>query len=236
MRRLPEELKQFVRDHASGTANKDLAEMVNQRFGTQYGPGHIANIKSKLGVRSGIDSGFKPGHHSSPDTEFKPGHVPKNKGTKGMYPNAGGSGRFKPGHTPKNFQPIGTEVTDRDGYWKVKTAHPNIWNFKHRLIWEAENGPIPKGKAIIFLDGNRDNCTLENLRMVDRSVLCRMNQFGLHGDSRELGEAAVLTAEIITKIHKRKRERCSGSGTLPERKTQKRKRKQRNEQKDPDEN
>jgi len=33
----------------------------------------------------------------------------------------------------------------------------------HRLVWEAFNGPIPKGLTINHLDGNRENNHLSNL-------------------------------------------------------------------------
>ena len=207
MHRTPEEIKQFVREHAAGTRNKDLTAMVNDRFGTRFSINSIAEMKSVMGVYSGIDGKIRKGTHLSPATEFKKGHVPLNKGTKGMFPNAGGATKFKPGHLPHNHLPVGSERKDTDGYWLVKTADPNVWTAKHRLLWEQAHGPIPKGMVVTFIDGNRDNCVLDNLDMIERNVQCRMNKLGLKGDSAELGKAAILTGKVIAAVHERKRTR-----------------------------
>lgn len=205
MHRIPEEVRQFVRDHAPGTYNSDLARMLNDRFGTDYTAQQAANLKSYLGIRSGLVTTFRPGEHASRDTEFKPGRTPINKGTRGLWPNCGGHTKFKPGNRPANYMPVGTVAKNTDGYWRVKMADPNVWAFKHRLLWEEAHGPIPDDMVVMFLDGNKDHCTLDNLAMVRRSVHCRINNNGLHGDTPELGRAAILTAELITALAERRR-------------------------------
>ena len=205
MRKYPEEIRQFIRDHAAGVFNKDLAAMVNDRFGTSINATSMAHLKYQLGVRSGIDSKFLKGIRRSPATEFKKGHVPINKGIKGMFPNAGGPTRFKKGHRPHNYVPVGSEAKTSDGYWKVKIADPNIWKMKHILLWEQANGPIPKNMLLIFLDGNKDNCTLDNLSMISRAVNARKNQHHLTGANSELGKMAVMTAKLIAAMHEKRR-------------------------------
>ena len=63
----------------------------------------------------------------------------------------------------------GYERITRDGYIEVKTAEPNVFELKHRLVWIEHNGAIPKGCNIQFKDGNRQNVTIENLYMISRS-------------------------------------------------------------------
>jgi hypothetical protein len=203
MYRIPEEVKQFVRDHAAGTYNSDLARMLNERFGTDYRAQSVANLKSYLGVRSGLVTTFQKGKHASRGTEYRPGHVPWTKGKKGLV--CGGHTKFKPGHRPANYMPVGTVAKNTDGYWRVKLADPNVWAFKHRLLWEEAHGPIPDDMVVMFLDGNKDNCTLDNLAMVKRTVHCRINNNGLRGDTPELGRAGILTAELITALAERRR-------------------------------
>lgn len=45
------------------------------------------------------------------------------------------------------------------------------WRLKHVYIWEKHNGPIPKGCFVIPLDGNRQNCDINNLCLVTNKVL-----------------------------------------------------------------
>ena len=205
MHRIPEDVKQFVRDHVAGTYNRDLTAMVNERFGLNLTVTSIIGLKSRMGLRSGIDGKFMAGMRRSPATEFKKGHVPINKGTKGMFPNAGGKTRFPKGHRPHNWLPVGTEVRDSYGYWKVKIAEPNKWRYKHILMWEEAHGPVPKGKVIVFLDGDRNHCEMENLALISMAANARRNQLHLSGSSVELGRVAVATAELIAAIGKREK-------------------------------
>lgn len=71
---------------------------------------------------------------------------------------------FKKGHIPVNKAPVGHERKGKDGYWLVKTAEPNVFRMKNRVIWEQHHGPIPDNTHIVFIDGNPDNCNIENLR------------------------------------------------------------------------
>ncbi len=43
----------------------------------------------------------------------------------------------------------------------------------HRIVWELNNGPIPKGLVIDHIDRNPSNNSLSNLRVVKQSVNCR---------------------------------------------------------------
>ncbi|MEI8064587.1 MAG: HNH endonuclease signature motif containing protein [Verrucomicrobiota bacterium] len=38
--------------------------------------------------------------------------------------------------------------------------------FLHRRIWSDHNGPIPAGHTVCFKDGDRKNCTIENLELL----------------------------------------------------------------------
>ena len=54
-------------------------------------------------------------------------------------------------------------------------AEPRTFKAKHRLLWEQHYGPIPEGVNIVFIDGNPDNITIENLRaetMVEKFNRC----------------------------------------------------------------
>jgi hypothetical protein len=84
---------------------------------------------------------------------------------------------FKKGNRPQTWVPIGTEVlTTKDQYIKVKVANPNKWKFKHRLVWEQHHGPIPRGMVVSFKDGDKTNCAVGNLELIDRGLLAQYNK------------------------------------------------------------
>lgn len=111
-------------------------------------------------------------------TRFKPGHVPSNKGKRQKeFMSADGiektkATRFKTGHKPHNIKPVGYETVHADGYTYVKTE--NGMEAKHRIIWKQHFGEIPNGMRVFFLDGNRQNLSIDNLALEDMAqVLSR---------------------------------------------------------------
>ena len=60
--------------------------------------------------------------------------------------------------------PVGSERFDHFKYIWIKVGSPHGWLPKHHLIWEAANGPIPVDHMIIFIDGDKRNFRLDNLK------------------------------------------------------------------------
>lgn len=106
--------------------------------------------------------------------QFKKGQTPPNKGKKWddylskEQQERSRSTLFGKGHMPHNHVPVGTEVKTTDGYWKVKVGEPKEWKFKHIMLWEEHHGAVPEGMLVYFIDGDKDNITIENLAMTDR--------------------------------------------------------------------
>lgn len=118
--------------------------------------------------------------------------------------------QFKKGNVPRNRKPLGEVFLRSDGYlWiKVQDGHLNgNWKQFHRYIWELENGPVPKGHKIIFLDGNPKNCDISNLMCISDGVMSTANKlFGLCKDP-EINKAIIKAAELkiaTTKAQRRK--------------------------------
>ena len=106
---------------------------------------------------------------------------------------------------PQTWKPVGTETVRSDGYTWVKIAEPNKWREKHVLLWKAANGPVPAGCVLLFADGNQRNITLENLILISRAQLVRLNQKNLIGGSADLTRAGLLVADIMNKMAERRR-------------------------------
>ncbi|MGJ7500095.1 HNH endonuclease signature motif containing protein [Variovorax sp. ZT5P49] len=121
-------------------------------------------------------------------TQFKPGQSSWNKG---LHYQAGGRSaetQFKPGraaHEASNYVPIGSLKVSGDGYLyrKVtddqKLVPARRWAAEHRLVWEAEHGPIPQGYVVVFKSGRRTTVleliTLDVLELLTRTELMKRN-------------------------------------------------------------
>lgn len=113
---------------------------------------------------------------------FPKGHIPQNKGLKQvdyMSPEMiqkSIATRFKKGNKPHTYVPVGTESNKtKGGYTKVKIAEPNKWIYKHRLIWQKVNGPVPRGMLVQFRDRNIQNFDISNLYIISRQEQINSN-------------------------------------------------------------
>ncbi|WP_342557323.1 HNH endonuclease signature motif containing protein [Lysinibacillus sp. FSL P4-0201] len=166
--------------------------MLNQEFQLNINMNQLKACLTNHNIKSGRTG------------QFEKGSTPVNKGTKGLYNVGGNRTSFKKGDTPKNYKPVGTERIDRDGYVLIKVSDSGTWHerwrHKHKVVWEKANGPIPKGHVLIFLDQNKLNISLENLQLITRAQLARMNQNKLFHLDPELTKTGVVIANIYTKM------------------------------------
>ena len=106
--------------------------------------------------------------------------------------------------------PIGSERVNADGYVDIKIQdgqQRKNWKGKHILVWEDHNGPVPQGHAVIFGDRNPRNFEMDNLLLVSRKQLVRMNQRGLIQDDAQLTKTGIIIADIHNKIGERKKKK-----------------------------
>ena len=105
-------------------------------------------------------------------------------------------GQFKPGQVRddnpngRKNKPIGHEKVYADGYVWIITEHGR--KQKHRVVWEQAHGPIPPDHCVKFKDGNRTNCSLDNLYLVSRADPARETRAALSPEQKK---------EIMRKVH-----------------------------------
>lgn len=189
----PKQIKQFIDENYIGNGPKDMADLLNKTFGTNYTHTQLKSYYGRYKLNSGL-TGY-----------YKKGNKPWNKGKKGlMGPN---KTSFKKGDIPVNHRPVGSErICSKDGYILIKTAEPNHWEHKHRVLWEKEYGPIPDGHAIIFGDGDKRNLSLDNLILVSRKQLLGLNKDDLIQNHAALTKTAVKIVDLKWKMSERKKE------------------------------
>jgi hypothetical protein len=187
------EQAEFIRDGYRTMTIRELTAAFNARFGTEKTESHLKAFTHNHKVRSGRTG------------RFPKGHVPVNKGTKGLKgPNVTS---FREGHVPANRKPLGHERIDtKDGYIHIKvpqqnpyTGFPTRYRPKHVWLWEEHNGPIPDGMVVVFKDSDKLNCVLENLMLVSRSELLRMNQHRYADMPDELKPSVLYLAKLEAK-------------------------------------
>ena len=188
-------MKQFILDNYKGRYNQELADLFNQKFNTNITSRTIKSYKANNKLNSGLSG------------KFRKGQAPHNKGKKmpkEVYEKVKHT-MFAKGNVPPNHRPVGSERISKDGYIEVKVAEPNKWRLKQRVVYEEAKGKIPEGCPIIFLDGNKRNFDIDNLRCVTRSELLYLNCNGLN-NSNEITETGILMARLDRAKNKKKQE------------------------------
>ena len=192
----PVEMHPYIREIAYGRSYKEIAKMVNERFGDgtiswEQVRAYLKNHKIKTG-RTGC---------------FVKGNVPWTKGKKieeiikdpekrrGFYKN-----QFRKGNEPHNTLPVGSIVKNCDGYLlrkkQMEGGQWDRWELLHRAVWEEHNGPIPDGMMIAFKDSNPLNCDIDNLILISRAEHVAMNKRGYRSQDPDLTVAGLTVVRI----------------------------------------
>jgi hypothetical protein len=180
----------YLKEQYKFHAISELLPMFNEHFNVDISYDQLKGTIARHKILSGRDGRFEKGKKAW------------NKGIKGLN-LAGENGRktqFKKGQAPVNYRPVGSERVNVDGYVEIKVMDPNKWKPKHRVVWEEFNGPIPKGHVVIFGDSNRLNFDIDNLILVTRKQLVRLNQNKLIKDNADLTRTGIIIADLYGKI------------------------------------
>lgn len=161
-----------------------LSEISREAMANPDHPAHRTRfVKGGHSWNTGIS--FTAGGRS-PETRFKKGN--------------------RSGRAVELYKPVGSERISKDGYLerKINEDMPfqRRWRAVHLIVWEEKNGPLPKGHAIVFRDGDKANLDLDNLELVTRADLMRRNSVHNHGP--EIARIHQLKGAIQRQINKRK--------------------------------
>lgn len=73
------------------------------------------------------------------------------------------------------------------------------------MLWEESRGKIPKGSILIFVDGNKQNVVLDNLRLIERGTHAVMNHEGLCNYEGEFKDTAIAMPALKRQTSVRKK-------------------------------
>jgi hypothetical protein len=134
----------------------------------------------KLGAYAALCK--RKGWPTGRDGRIQKGNVPLNKGKKMPYNANSARTQFKKGQLPRNTKFLGHERVSKDGYVEISidqenphTGFERRYVLKHKYLWEQKNGPVPAGRCLKSLDGNRLNTDPSNWTLIQRALLPFMN-------------------------------------------------------------
>lgn len=95
------------------------------------------------------------------------------------------------GNITRNTQgtKIGSEYKTKNGHIMIKINNfkdegknfRKNWELKHRYVYEKKYGEIPNGYNVIFLDGNKENCKIENLVLATKKEILHLKTLKWYG-------------------------------------------------------
>ena len=191
VKRYSKEELDFIRKNAPGRHYHEIVEMFNKKFERQIDAKKLKETLKNHRISTGLTG------------RFEKGHTPYNKGKK--FPGTGNKAAFKKGNIPVNKMKVGEDAISSDGYVKTKIADPNVWEFKHKLIWSEMYGSIPENHCIIFADGNKLNLSIDNLLLVSKAELLQMNRRKLISEDSELTKTGLNVVRVMNKVYKIKK-------------------------------
>ena len=201
----PDGFYEYVRDNSYGIDSVELSRMIKEKFDVDITPQNMKAYCQRHGIKRGITGWFQKGH--SPATKgmtieeicgYDPEKLARVRST-----------QFKKGEPPANEMPIGSIVVTSHGYKLRKRQMEGTlwerWEFLHRAVWEEHNGPIPENGYIIFKDGDKLNCNIDNLMLISRAENAILNRMKLRSEDPDLTEAGVAVARLRVAIKEKRK-------------------------------
>ena len=184
--------KMYLEEICSGRTYKEIHILMTEKFTYNFDISQIKSAMKRYKLKTGTTG------------RFEKGVVSWNKGTKGyMKPN---KTSFQKGRTPHNYKPIGSErINSRDGYAMIKVKDPNKWELKHKFIYEKHYGKVKKDSVVIFLDGDKNNFNIDNLKCITRAQLAMLNNNKLINKDARLTEMGIEVAKLMLKTNEAER-------------------------------
>lgn len=162
-----------------------LLELLKQKYGVSLTKKQIISLFSKKGMKSGVHVGAKKGHTYNIGKKLSKEHREKISHV-----------MFQKGRESHNRKPVGAEHVCSNGYIIVKVAEPNTWRAKHHVEWEKHYEPIKKNEVIIFLDGDKANCKIDNLMVITKAENNVLNHKHMRSKDADTTKASALVARL----------------------------------------
>lgn len=197
------------------TQTAAIAKQLRRTLSTVYQHARKIGLRKSDAYLASPDAcRLRRGDNVGAATRFAKGQAPPNKGLRrpGWHRGRMQETQFKKGtlngHAAQHCMTIGsTRLIDGYVYRKVSEV-PNVpytvnWKPEHVLLWERERGPVPKGSALAFLNGDKQDIRLDNMECITRRELMLRNT--VHRLPKELARTVQLLGALNRQIRRRTR-------------------------------
>ena len=165
LRKFTQEQREWIEEAYKKHSIKDMVSMFNERFNENKTLDNLRAFIKNHNIQSG-----RTGH-------FEPNHKPWNKGKEYHAGGRSSETHFKKGESPACKREVGSERVNIEGYIEIKTAEPNKWELKNRVIWREHYGELPD--IVRYRDGNPLNCEINNLVGFTHEEQALINRLGI---------------------------------------------------------
>lgn len=181
-----QEQDEFLKNNSNTMSRSELTEAFNKKYET--------HIKENAIIQRCFLNGWKP----QTDGKFHDGSVPweKTAGGREEYVKTlkgGNAASFRKGNIPHNTLDIGT-VKWCGHLFRTKTD--DGWKTCLRLLWEQNYGKIPKGYAVISVDGDPDTKDVEKLRIIPNRTLTVLMSNNWYGKGAEIVDTGIAWSNL----------------------------------------
>lgn len=196
----------YLRKHFPHRVTIEVATELGRSYATVCVKARLLGLRKTKEFFKTLGGRIQPGEADPRGgaTRFKKGQPAWNKGTHYVAGGRSKATRFRKGHNPANRREVGALRINSEGYLDIKTEPGNRkWVSLHRWNWFQAHGSYPPADmALVFKDGDKHNCELDNLELVTKVEMMRRNN--LHARyPKELMKLIHLRGALQRQINKR---------------------------------
>lgn len=188
----------FIKDGYKRMTIRELVEKLNATYGLSVTDQQLFSFVKRNQIRSGRSG------------QFPKGHVPWSADIAGKGILKANKTSFKKGNVPPNVRPMHAERINVDGFIEIKidepnpfTGHKTRFKHKHVWLWEQAYGVVPEGHCVRFKDGDKLNCVLDNLELVNRQENLHLNRINHNSLPEELKPSSMAITKLTVKMRER---------------------------------
>lgn len=200
----PKHVQDFIKENRYVYRNKEMAEAVNKTFGTSYTHRQITFFRRKNNIGYSLFTSemgdFIVRHKNESNAEITE-KLNRTFGTNyTIFQVRGYISNRKIRGVQRSFRPYKHKEFDErlknGGNCRWEVLVNGRWIPKSRYIYEKATGEkVEEGKICVFLDGNIENFSLDNMIFVSRSLLGFVNIY-LNGTCKNNGELTKFKYDI----------------------------------------